>query len=170
MIDSVGLRLEWSVWLWRATQRFVRAVWHSPETSTVKVSLLTPTRLKATHSTVILRLDSPTVKTLSTSTAPYSSRCTSTVRAWGWFCFCSPVLLPLHLPHCNADGHRWPNGSRQPTYDPCLLLLTSAVSQNTGTRWFGEQGIQRRCRWAWLYFPTSPQRWVSLSVTTGKQT
>lgn len=106
VIDSVGLRPVWSVWLWRPTQRFIGAVGHSPETSTVKVSLLTPTRLKATHSTVILRLDSPTVKTLSTSTAPYSSRCTSTVRAWGWFCFGSPVLLPLHLPHCNAYASR----------------------------------------------------------------
>lgn len=106
VIDSVRLRPMWLVLLWRLTQRFIRAVGHSPETSTVKVSLLTPTRLKATHSTVILRLDSPTVKTLSTSTAPYSSRCTSTVRAWGWFCFGSPVLFPLHLPHCNAHTSR----------------------------------------------------------------
>lgn len=102
VIELVGLRPAWSVWLRRLTQRFLRAVGHSPETSTVKVSLLTPTRLKATHSTVILRLDSPTMKTLSTSTAPYSSRCTSTVGAWGWSCFGSPVLFPLHLPHCNA--------------------------------------------------------------------
>ncbi|TNN64770.1 hypothetical protein EYF80_024965 [Liparis tanakae] len=75
--------------LWRGSIR--RIIRHSPETSMAKVSLLTPTRLKATHSTVILRLDGPTVRTLSTSTAPYSSLWTSTVGAWRGMANCSPV-------------------------------------------------------------------------------
>ena len=78
----------------------------SPETSMAKVSLLTPTRLKATHSTVIRRLDGPTVRTLSTSTAPYSSLCTSTVGAWRGIAICSPVWFSLHLPRCNTHTVR----------------------------------------------------------------
>lgn len=163
------LRSVWSVWLWWLAEKVTLAVGHSPETSMVKVSLLTPARLKATHSTVILRLDSPTVRTLSTSTAPNSSLCTSTVGAWRGMAICSPVLFPLHLPHCNTYTIRRPALAnqlhwRQLTYDPGLLPLTLDVSQNTDTRWFWEQDIQRRCRWVWLYFPISPQQSVSLSV------
>lgn len=77
------------------------------------MSLLTPTILKATHSTVILRLDIPTVRTLSTSTAPYSSLWTSTVGAWRGIAICSPVVFPLHLPHRNTYTirQRSPNNS-----------------------------------------------------------
>lgn len=146
IIDWISLRCVWSVWL-----RSPLAVGHSPETSIVKVSLLTPTRLKATHSTVILRLDSPTVRTLSTSTAPYSSLCTSTVGAWRGMAICSPVLLPLHLSHCNTDTVRRPALAQQPhwhqlTCDPGLSPLTLGGSPNTDTRWSWEQDIQRRCR------------------------
>lgn len=76
----------------------------SPETSIAKVSLLTPAALKATHSTVILRLEGPTVRTLSTSTAPYSSLWTSTVGAWSGIAICSPVVFSLHLSHTHTQS------------------------------------------------------------------
>lgn len=151
----------------------------SPVTSTVKVSLLTPTRLKATHSTVILRLDSPTVRTLSTSTAPYSSRCTSTVGAWRGMAICSPVVSPLHLPRSNTYTVRqncglllnhcvdWMASFKDLCWasDPRALLLTWALFRNTGTRWSWGQDIQTRCKWVLWHSPISPRRWVSLPVS-----
>lgn len=79
---------------------------HSLETSMAKVSLLMPTRLKATHSTVILWLAIPTVRTLSTSTAPFSSLWTSTVGAWRGIANCNPEVFSLHLSTKETNAYR----------------------------------------------------------------
>lgn len=43
-------------------------------------------------------------------------------------------IAPASLQRVHKQTSSLANGSRRPTYDPRLLLLTSAVSQNTGTR------------------------------------
>lgn len=100
-LTNQTLDLIWALtsWLVKIKQRMNSDSFmgNSPETSMAKVSLLTPARLKATHSTVILRLEGPTVRTLSTSTAPYSSLWTSTVGAWREVANCRPEVFSLHL-------------------------------------------------------------------------
>lgn len=125
--DLVCLKL--SMWLQseECLTYHILNVQHSPETSMAKVSLLTPTRLKATHSTVILRLDSPTVRTLSTSTAPYSSLWTSTVGAWRGMAICSPVVFPLHLPHWNTYKPQNSLNSQISSLDAVFLTMFQSL-------------------------------------------
>lgn len=95
----------------------------SPLTFTARVSLLTPARLKATHSTVILLLENATVRTLSTSTAPYSSLWTSTVGARRGIASCSPVLFSLHL-HRERKAINWQKHQ-------CLTLSQREITKIT---------------------------------------
>ncbi len=124
LVDTIHVTIHWQrskepVITSRKRTMDDQIIQHAPETSMAKVSLLTPTRLKATHSTVILRLDGPTVRTLSTSTAPYSSLWTSTVGAWRGIAICSPEVFSLHLPHCNTYTVR----QRPPIKAPRLQLI-----------------------------------------------
>lgn len=128
-----------------------------PETSMAKMSLSWPTRLKATHTTVILWLDGPTVSTLSTPTVPDCSFWNSTI----WVTIgSSPVEFSVHLPNtwndvkwhykmkCSLQSEKWTRTRRWP--------------RCTGTRRFWEPDIRKTYTTGLWRSPISPWQQASL--------